>query len=113
MLGWFFIVYDALFALFAIFFFLFVTGALMIRQPRAMIVFGPAVTVLSGICVLAAMPGFIAGLGLLKFKEWARILGIIAGAMNLLSFPIGTALGVYALWVLLHKDTQPLFNSLS
>jgi hypothetical protein len=30
--------------------------------------------------------------------------------MNLLSIPIGTALGVYGLWVLLNKETEPLFT---
>jgi uncharacterized membrane protein (DUF2068 family) len=109
-LGWCFIIYDGLFALFAIAFFLFVSGTLMIKEPRAMIVFGPAVSILTVICVIAAAPGLVAGVGLLRLKPWARILGIVAGAMNLLSFPFGTALGVYALWLLLHKDTQPLFE---
>jgi hypothetical protein len=52
----------------------------------------------------------LAGWGLLNFKEWARILAIVISALNLLGFPIGTILGAYGLWVLLNKDTAPLFQ---
>jgi hypothetical protein len=31
---------------------------------------------------------------------------IVTSAIGLLKFPIGTALSVYALWVLLHDDTK-------
>lgn len=50
------------------------------------------------------------GVGLLKFKSWARILGIIGSAMSLVSVPFGTALGIYGLWVLFSKETEELFK---
>lgn len=50
------------------------------------------------------------GVGLLNFKPWARILGIIGSAMSLVSVPFGTALGIYGLWVLFSKDTEVLFK---
>jgi hypothetical protein len=59
--------------------------------------------------VLSA-PSIIAGLGLLKFQPWARILTIIVSALHLLNIPFGTALGVYGLWVLLNAQTEPLFH---
>ena len=37
-----------------------------------------------------------------------RILAVVVGALHLLSFPVGTALGFYALWVLLNRNTLPL-----
>lgn len=73
--------------------------------------------VLIGICgligtvvVVFSAPGFLGGIGLLRFRPWARILILIKSGFDLLSFPIGTALAVYAFWSLLHPDTTPLFQ---
>ena len=52
----------------------------------------------------------IGAVGLLKYKQWGRILILIVSALDLLSFPIGTALGVYSFWALLNEDSQQLFN---
>ena len=49
------------------------------------------------------LPGVIAGYGLLTRKPWARILAIVVGILNLVNVPVGTAIGLYTLWVL----TQP------
>src|SRR5436305_2246459 len=60
-----------------------------------------------------AIPGLIAGYGLLKFAPWARILTIILAIFELLRFPFGTCLGVYSLWVMLSSDGAALFQSRS
>jgi hypothetical protein len=52
----------------------------------------------------------IAGWGLLRRMPWARIVTIILGLISLLKFPIGTALGIYTLWVLLSKDGAAQFG---
>ena len=57
------------------------------------------------------IPGIVTGLGLLKFKRWARIVGIVLSAIRLISFPFGTALGIYGLWVLFNKETEALFEN--
>ena len=59
--------------------------------------------------VALALPGLITGWGLLNYKPWARVLGLVLAVINLFNIPIGTALGIYALWVLLNKDTERLF----
>jgi hypothetical protein len=59
---------------------------------------------------LISLPGLITGVGLLKYKSWARILGIVLAAINLINIPFGTALGIYGLWVLLNKETEALFS---
>lgn len=59
--------------------------------------------------VVTSFIAIICGWGLLKFKRWARILGIIYAAMSLINFPIGTAIGAYALWVLFNKETEAMF----
>ena len=61
------------------------------------------------ILVLSA-PNILAGVGLLKYKEWARILTIVLSILNIPFIPFGTILGVYGLWVLLNQQTIALFS---
>ena len=74
-------------------------------------VLGIAGTALGVMLLVLALPGLITGWGLLNYKPWARILGIVLSVINLLNIPFGTALGIYGLWVLLNKDTERLFTS--
>jgi hypothetical protein len=70
-----------------------------------------AVGSLLGCLVLAvSLPGLIAGIGVLQFREWARILMIVVSVLDLLNVPLGTALGVYGLWTLLHREAIALFR---
>ena len=55
---------------------------------------------------LLALPGLLAGIGLLKRKSWARILSLVVGFFNLFNFPLGTALALYTFWVLLQDDGE-------
>ena len=55
--------------------------------------------------------GIIGGAGLFSFRPWARILVMIVSAMNCLNVPIGTAKGVYSIWVLMQADTIELFEN--
>lgn len=59
--------------------------------------------------LILSLPAVFAGIGLLKFRPWARVLGIVLSALNLINLPFGTVLGVYGLWVLLSKNTESLF----
>jgi hypothetical protein len=52
----------------------------------------------------------VAGMGLLKWQEWARLLTITVSAFNLLDIPIGTVLAVYSWWALLSPEVEPLFE---
>jgi hypothetical protein len=71
---------------------------------------GLAGTALVIFLLAISLPGLITGIGLLKFKPWARIVGIVLAAINLINIPLGTILGAYGLWVLLNKDTERLFT---
>ena len=62
------------------------------------------------VLVAFSAPAIVTGIGLLYFKPWARILGIVVSAIALLGFPWVTILGVYGLWVLFSKDTERLFS---
>jgi hypothetical protein len=59
--------------------------------------------------LMLSLPGIIAGVGLLKYRQWARILTIVLSALNLMNFPIGTILGIYGLWVMLSDEGSRLF----
>jgi fructose-specific phosphotransferase system IIC component len=54
---------------------------------------------------------FVAGVWVLQYKNWARILAIILAILNLILFPIGTILGIYTLWVLFNDETKTLFET--
>ena len=54
--------------------------------------------------------GVIGGIGLFSYRSWARILVIIVSAINCLNVPIGTAKGVYSIWVLMQPETIELFE---
>lgn len=62
------------------------------------------------VLLILSLPGIIAGIGLLQFRPWARILTIILSAFELMSVPFGTAVGVYGFWVLLSKEGEELFR---
>jgi hypothetical protein len=57
-----------------------------------------------------SLPGIIVGFGLLKFRSWARIFGIVLSILDLIWIPFGTVVGAYGLWVLFSRDTERLFD---
>lgn len=93
-----------------------VFGGLAALSQRAMDfdIPGAAISVIGAIAFLVliaiSVPGLIAGIGLLTFQPWARILTIIISAIELPGFPFHTALGIYGLWVLLSNEGTALFE---
>ena len=59
--------------------------------------------------LILSLPGIVAGIGLLKFRPWARILTIVLSALNLMNIPFGTIVGIYGLWVMLSDEGARLF----
>ena len=53
---------------------------------------------------MLAIPGIIAGIGLVQRRPWARVLALVVGAIGLLDIPVGTALGIYTFWVLMRDE---------
>ena len=62
------------------------------------------------VLLVLSVPGIIAGVGLLSYQPWARILTIVLSILDLMSIPFGTALGIYGLWVLLTTEGARLFD---
>ena len=77
----------------------------------AMPIIGFAGSLMVAIIGVLCLPALAAGIGLLYFKPWARVLGIILAAISLIGFPWFTIFGVYGLWVLLSKDSEHLFRA--
>lgn len=68
-------------------------------------------TIVGSVLVFLGIPGLVGGIGLLKFRPWARILVMIVSALDLFNVPIGTMLGVYSIIVLATEETAKLFVS--
>ena len=117
-LGVLFIALSALGVLLALFLVIAVGGAAGIvgaaadpdEAAIALPIIGITGTALVVILLAVSLPGVIAGFGLLSYKPWARILGIVLAIIQLIHVPIGTLFGIYALWVLLNKETERMFS---
>src|SRR5215831_19097289 len=53
-----------------------------------------------------ALPGIIGGWALFSGRSWGRPLVLVLGALHLLNIPLGTALGIYTFWALLHEPVS-------
>jgi len=60
--------------------------------------------------LLLSIPGIVIGWGLLNFRPWARLAGIVLSGFELIHVPLGTILGIYGLWVLLSAEGSMLFS---
>ena len=61
--------------------------------------------------ILFSIPKIIAGYGLRKEKPWARGWAIAAAIMACMSFPIGTAIGVFGLIFLFGDEGKRYFEN--
>lgn len=59
---------------------------------------------------LMCLPSALAGYGLLKKKSWARTVGLVAGIVAAMSFPIGTAVCVYSCWFLFGETGRTFYG---
>jgi hypothetical protein len=62
------------------------------------------------VLLVLSLPSVIAGIGLIRFRPWARVMTIVLSVLHLFNIPFGTALGVYGLWALLAPETEMLFR---
>ena len=73
----------------------------------------PFLTFIGGLILVKAVAGFFAGWGLLQREPWARVVALILGFLSLFNVPIGTALGIYTLWVLLPTQSDDEYQALA
>jgi hypothetical protein len=92
-----------------------VVGTVAQQEPDAEIAVPILAVVGLGLCLfllILSIPGIVAGIGLLKFRPWARIFALILSVLNLLHIPLGTIVGAYGLWVLLSSETEAIFRGI-
>ncbi len=82
-----------------------------VDEQEAKMVLPIIANVIITIVTIFSIPGIIAGIGLFKRKEWARILTLVLSVLHLLSFPLGTAVGVYSIWALVQPENVEAFKN--
>ena len=70
-----------------------------------------AFTTLAVIAIAWGVAHILTGVALRRRRPWARLLALMLGSVDLLLLPYGTALGCYALWVLLNEEGKKLFET--
>lgn len=69
-------------------------GQRVIELISGLLQYLPAILV-----IFMTIPSLVAGIGLLARQRWAMVLALVLGCFKLFSFPIGTAIGIYTIWV--------------
>jgi hypothetical protein len=82
-------------------------------SPEMLMWMRPVVSMIGWLILAKAAIAFITGWGLLQREEWARVVALVIGFVGLLSVPIGTALGIYTLWVLLPSQSEREYKELA
>jgi hypothetical protein len=83
-------------------------------RPGGHVAAGLAAAIFTTLAIIAIVWGsahVVAGVPLRRRRPWARIMALTLGSVDLLLLPYGTALGIYALWVLLSERGKELFSS--
>jgi hypothetical protein len=89
------------------------TGGIISQDETAITV----TSIIGGVCgsffLIEAVLELVAGIGLFRFKSWARILAIIVGILNLFAFPLifPALLGGYTLWLMFNREVKQLFEA--
>jgi hypothetical protein len=97
-----------------------ISGLLNLLAGAAMLLMGTtipgmkpimAATVVGGVIVLFGLLDLVVAYGTWEMYKWARTAGIVLGVLSLLSFPIGTIIGLVILYYLtLHDETVAVFK---
>jgi len=66
---------------------------------------------LASLMAVLGLPNIVGGWGLLKRREWARVLVLILAFLSLFNVPFGTALGIYSLIVLFNPEAVKFFQN--
>lgn len=67
--------------------------------------------VIAIVFIIISLPGILAGIGLYRRQEWARILTLVLSVIEVFNFPFGTAIGIYSIWALIQPENIELFST--
>jgi len=82
----------------------------IIPPPEFVNLIGPVTFLIGVIFLLVSMPSIAAGVGLLRYRNWGRMLTLVLSFLRLLEFPFGTLTAIYSFWVLLSQDGRNFFS---
>jgi len=74
-------------------------------------IFGMSIGMLVLLC--GAGLSLAGGIGILKAKSWARIIGIVVAVLSLFWIPVGTVLGVLVLVYLVKPEVREYFEGIN
>ncbi len=63
--------------------------------------------------IIAAALAFLTGFALLSRRSWGRTLAVVVAVLALFKFPLGTALGIYTLWVVAPRESGLEYESMT
>lgn len=63
--------------------------------------------------IVLSVPAIIVGWGLLRFRPWAWVAGLLLTVLMLVHFPFGTLVAVYGFFILLNDEVARLFGRTS
>jgi hypothetical protein len=86
------------------------TGLLAFEDARAGLIMGSLGLIVIFVAAIASLPNIFAGLGLIRYQNWGRVLAIVLSFLNLFAFPLGSAMGIYGLWVLFQPEVVQAFR---
>jgi len=81
--------------------------------PEVTVWLRPLATCFGWLILAIAATGLFTGWGLLQREQWGRTLALVMGFLALLRIPLGTALGIYTLWVLLPSQSDEEYKALA
>jgi hypothetical protein len=117
-LGWTFVGFGILLGLFGIM--MIFAGQIIPRLPIhwpadfpfMLLHFAGWISAMIGLTTIAIAAGVAAaGAGLVQYRSWARVLAAIMAIFMLFKFPIGTAIAIYAFWVLFSHEGQEYYKT--
>ena len=78
--------------------------------PDVLRLLGPVAFLIGLIFLLISAPSIAAGVGLLRYRSWGRMLTLVLSFLRILDFPFGTATAIYSFWVLLSQGGKRFYT---
>jgi hypothetical protein len=92
---------------------LFAHGGFSLPGPPPPMFLHPLLSFLGWVLAIKAAAGLAGGVGLMQRQPWARMLTLVIAIVSLIDIPLGTALGVYTLWVLVSQGADREWETLA
>ena len=88
-------------------------AALVTSRAGGSVAAGVTAAAFTALALMAMVWGVVhvvVGIPLRRRQPWARLIALMLGSVDLVLLPYGTALGAYALWVLLNEKGKAVFT---